>query len=105
MKKKLNSLFLCSFIVWGHQISFAQNVIKDSINSTTSITASLRPLNNIVVTNDGNLRITSMSCITIERSFEVMLGGSLIIDIQEPSNIIFTYDSSGNRTKRKFDEQ
>lgn len=104
MEKKLSLLFLCAFVFFGHHISIAQNVIQDSIYTTTSITASLRPINNIVVTNSGNLRITSMSCITIEKSFEVMLGGTLIIDNQEPANIIFTYDNSGNRTTRKLDE-
>lgn len=104
MEKDLRIIILGTFIVLRHYVSFAQQVIQDSISTTTTITASSLPINNIVVTDSGNLRITSMTGVVIEGPFKVMLGGTLKIDIQEPTNIVFTYDNSGNRTARKFNE-
>ena len=104
MGKVLTKIFVSVFMVFGYQTSNAQQVMQDSISTTTIITASSLPINNIVVTSNGNLKITSMTCITIESPFEVMYNGVLTLEIQEPDSIVFIYDNSGNRTVRKFNE-
>lgn len=104
MEKQLNVFFLCTFILLSHQTMKAQQVMQDSISTTTTITASSLPISNMVVTNSGNLKIISLEDVIIEGTFEVMLGGTLSIDIKNPGTINFTYDNSGNRIKRKFDE-
>lgn len=82
----------------------AQQVMQDSISTTVTITASSLPVRNIVVTSSGNLTIKSLNDVVIADPFEVMLGGTLNIGIYQPDSIRFTYDNSGNRITRKFNE-
>ena len=65
------------------------------------ITAFSLPIQNIVVTNKGDLHIISSNSVAIEGLFEVMLGGTLTIGIQKPDSVVFIYDKSGNRIARK----
>ncbi len=78
--------------------------MQDSISTTTTITTSSLPVSNVVVTNSGNLKIISLESVIIEGPFEVMLGGTLSIDIKDPGSINFSYDNSGNRIARRFNE-
>lgn len=104
MGRQLRVLFLCAFIFLGYQITKAQQVMQDSISTTTTITTSSLPVSNVVVTNSGNLKIISPESVIIEGPFEVMPGGTLSIDIKDPGSINFSYDNSGNRITRRFNE-
>lgn len=102
MVKKIRIFLIYTIVVFSSQTLFAENNKQDTISTSTTIIANSVPIRNIVVTNSGKLRITSISGTTIAGPLLVMLGGTLNIDIQTPDSILFIYDESGNRIVRKI---
>lgn len=104
MKKQLRIFFLYAFLFFGPQVLMAQKNMQDSISTTTTMMALSLSINNLIVTNSGKLKIKSIDGVNIEGPFEVMLGGTLSIEIQKPDSIVFIYDRSGNRIARKSND-
>ncbi len=104
MDKQLRNLFLYAFLFSGHQTLMAQENMQDSISTTTTMMAPSLSISNLIVTNSGKLEIKSIDGVNIEGPFEVMLGGTLSIEIQKPESIVFVYDKSGNRIARKSND-
>lgn len=101
MKKRI---FLSVLLVWPCLVRAQQVTPIDSVRNIKTIVAYGTPVSNIVVTESGDLSVTSMETVTICAPFAVMLGGELNISILLPKPIVLEYDNSGNRIVRKMDE-
>lgn len=101
-----------TFIVAGAlmAINAQAEVIPDSVDTynnqtvATEVTVQGRTVlssQNVVVTSTGNLTLNSPEGVNLPQSYEVALGGTLVINGGLQSEITFVYDASGNRIRRE----
>ena len=71
---------------------------------TYVISSNAMIVSNVTVAPTGQLTLTANSSITINPSFNVQIGGVLNIMAGESPRIQYSYDASGNRTRREIIE-
>lgn len=75
---------------------------NQTISSTVSyLGCSSLTVQNVTVSNNGNLILNAPENVTINGAFEVVSGGSLIVNLKPRLIFEFTYDASGNRIMRQ----
>lgn len=57
------------------------------------------------ISSNGSLTLIGQQGVTLQRNFNVGLGGTLLIRTGTPPRIKYIYDASGNRITRKKDSQ
>ena len=92
-------LLLSSTNLW------AQTTEKDTIAIDSILWSPYLPIKNVVITNEGSLTIKSLSSVVLGAGFEVNVGGEF--EVTHPSELLvtYTYDLSGNRIRRRIEEQ
>jgi hypothetical protein len=93
--------FACAMQVQAKELSdsiYSNHSVNTNVNVNTK---KALQVNSVMVTQKGSLRLTSQQSVTLNNNFQVQLGGTLIIQTGKPPRIKYTYDNSGNRTKRE----
>lgn len=98
-------LLLCSITMNAEQMDtvYYQNKTVSGVVYVKSNDAIIS--NNVTVSNTGQLNLTANTTVNITPSFVVNLGGVLNINTGVPPRIRYTYDASGNRTRRETDNE
>lgn len=81
------------------------NVFENkTVSSSMAVTGcSTLNIQNVTVTNTGNLTLFAPQEVIINSLFEVQLGGVLSINEEQVQfNFHYDYDAAGNRTTRRF---
>lgn len=107
----LKKLLILVQVGLAYSVQTQATEISDSIyaNQTVSTTISVNTSENlqsqsVTVTPEGRLTLTSLHKVTLNGNVQVQAGGVLVIRTGQPPRIIYTYDASGNRTRREKEQ-
>lgn len=105
MKRDAKTI-LIAFIITSFPLAdaVAQEVVKDTIRGEATIIGPTIPVKTVVDAG-GKLTIRSLTDVEFKEGFEVKTGGELVVEKLVRMSIIFDYDKSGNRIRRRLSSQ
>lgn len=113
MKQIIHKFILLAMVLFPSMSTKAQEV-NDSVDVYASHVVSshvevqgrnILTSYDVTVTNTGNLKLSSPNGIDITNNFSVNLGGVLELNGGMQYAIRYTYDATGNRTRRQRNNQ
>lgn len=113
MKRIIRKFILLALVLFPSMSTNAQEN-NDSVDVYANHTVSNQVVvqgrnvltsHNVTVTNTGNLKLSSPNGINITNHFYVNLGGVLELNGGMQYAIRYTYDATGNRTRRQRNNQ